>query len=457
MPGRPSQYGARIRLRQWLPAMAVGTALLLGGGGSPAPGLELAVQLLVATILAAWVLTLDRPTPAAIPRCAWVLAGLLVVLPLVQLIPLPPAVWQALPGRGIEREALALIGAEQDWRSWSIAPDRTLAALLATLPAVAILGMTSASDRAARLRIVAVVSAVTGLTLVLGALQLSGGPGSPFRFLSPQSGGLDGFQANRNSTADLLLVGLVATAAVLREGVVRRVALPLFGAGALLIGLGVVLTASRTGIVLLPLALLIALAALGSWVRLPFKAMAAVALAFAVLGGIGAAQLANNAALARVAARFDSRQELRPDLWRDAAHVAREHLPFGVGMGNLVPAMVALERLEIVRPAMPNRAHNELLELAVEGGVFALGLAATGLGLLVVSARRAWIDPPEQAHGPVVFGIGGLVILLLHSLVDYPFRSMALACLGAACAGMFLHRRRGRPPRGEPGQPEDAS
>ena len=34
------------------------------------------------------------------------------------------------------------------------------------------------------------------------------------KFLSPQSGGLDGFQANRNSTADLLLVGLVATAAV---------------------------------------------------------------------------------------------------------------------------------------------------------------------------------------------------------------------------------------------------
>jgi O-antigen ligase len=456
MPGQSRQIGARIRLQEWLPAVALGIALLLGGGGSPAPGLELATELLVATILAAWVLTLDLPLHAAIPRGAWVLAGLIVVLPLVQLVPLPPAVWQALPGRGIEREALALIGAEQSWRSWSIAPERTLAALLAAVPPLAILGMTAASDRAVRLRIVAVVGAVTGLTLVLGALQLSGGPGSPFRFLSPQSGGLDGFQANRNSTADLLLVGLVATAAVLREGVARRIALPLFGAAALLIGLGVVLTASRTGIVLLPLALLSALVALESWVRLPFKTMAAIVLALAVLGGIAAVQLSNNAALARVAARFDSRQELRPDLWRDAAHVAREHLPFGVGMGNLVPAMVAAERLEIVRPTMPNRAHNELLELAVEGGIFALGLAATGLGLLARSARRAWADPPEQARGLVVFGIGGLVLLLLHSLVDYPFRSMALACLGAACAGMFLHRRRGRPPRGEPGQPEDA-
>lgn len=447
----------RIKLQGWLPAIAVGLALALGGGGSPVPGLELAAQLFIAAILAAWVLALDRPLPAAVPRRAWVLAGLLVLLPLVQLVPLPPAVWQALPGRGIERESLALIGADRDWRSWSIAPDRTLASLLATLPALAILCMTAASDRTGRRRIAAVVVAATGLTLVLGALQLSGGPGSPFRFLSPQSTGLDGFQANRNSTADLLLVGLVATAATLRESMARWAALPIFGVGLLLIGLGLVLTASRTGIVLLPLAVMAALAALGSWVRLPLRVVAATALALALLGGIGAVLLANNAVFTRIAARFDSRQELRPDLWRDAAHAAREHLPFGVGMGNLVPAMVAAERLEIVRPAMPNRAHNEPLELAVEGGIFALGLAATGVVLLARSARRAWSDPPEQARALVVYGIGGLLLLLLHSLVDYPFRSMALACLGAACAGMLLHRPRGRAFRGEPGQPEDVS
>ena len=40
-----------------------------------------------------------------------------------------------------------------------------------------------------------------------------------------------------------------------------------------------------------------------------------------------------------------------------------------------------------------------------------------------------------------VFGAASLVILALHSLVDYPFRSMALAGLGAVCAGLLLSPR----------------
>jgi hypothetical protein len=37
-----------------------------------------------------------------------------------------------------------------------------------------------------------------------------------------------------------------------------------------------------------------------------------------------------------------------------------------------------------------------------------------------------------------VFAAASLAILALHSLVDYPFRSMALACLGAVSAGLLL-------------------
>lgn len=454
MPGQHGQHGAGWA---WLPAVALGSALVLGGGGSPAPGLELAAQLTVALVFAAWVLVQRAPLRRLVPARVLLLAALLLILPLAQLIPLPPLVWQALPGRGIERDALDLVGAADSWRTWSIAPERTLASLLAILPALAVLGMTAAADRAARTRILAVVAGAAGLTLLLGAVQLSGGPGSPFRFLSPQSNGLDGFQANRNSTADLLLVGLVAVAAVLREATGRRTGLPVFAASALLLGLGVVLTGSRTGIVLLPLALLVALAALGAWVRLPLKAVAAGALGLSVLGLAGTALLANNATFARIAARFDSQQELRPDLWRDAGYVARAHLPFGTGLGTYVPATLAGERLEIVRPAMPNRAHNELLELAVEGGLFALALLAGGFAVLVQAARRAWAAPPGGSRPTVVFAIGGLVLLMLHSLVDYPFRSMALAAVGAACAGLLFHRPRGRTVPGQPGQPEDAS
>jgi O-antigen ligase len=207
--------------------------------------------------------------------------------------------------------------------------------------------------------------------------------------------------------------------------------------------------------VLLPLAILGALLVLGSWVKVRIKIAVGLAIAAALLGTLAAATLANNATLSRIAARFDQQQELRPDLWRDSLDVARGHFPFGVGMGNFVPAMVAGERLEIVRPTMPNRAHNEVLELAVEGGIFALLLLGAGLALLASAMRRAWAGPPEQSRPLAVFASCGLVLLMLHSLVDYPLRSMALAGLGAACAGMLFDRPRGRNQPGQPGQPDD--
>ena len=124
--------------------LALLAALLLGGGGSPAPLPELLVELAVAGLAAAWLW--QRPAHnAPIPRSALVLASLCLILPLLQLVPLPPILWQALPGREAERAALALIGEDTAWRSWSITPARTLAALLAAMPPVVILLMTASA------------------------------------------------------------------------------------------------------------------------------------------------------------------------------------------------------------------------------------------------------------------------------------------------------------------------
>jgi len=147
-----------------------------------------------------------------------------------------------------------------------------------------------------------------------------------------------------------------------------------------------------------------------------------------------------------VLARFDFSEELRPQLWRDGLYVAQKHFPFGVGMGNFVPALFADERLEAIWPALPNRAHNDFLELACEAGI--AGLAALSaislmLGLALWQKLR---EPTGMAATLAVFAGSGLAVLSLHSLVDYPFRSMALACLGAVCAGLVLTPRPGGGP-----------
>ena len=127
-----------------LAPLALLAALLLGGGGSPAVLPELVAELAIAGLAGVWLW--QRPVDnTPIPRSALVLAGLCLILPLLQLVPLPPILWQALPGREAERAALALIDEDGAWQSWAITPARTLAALLAAMPPVAILLMTASA------------------------------------------------------------------------------------------------------------------------------------------------------------------------------------------------------------------------------------------------------------------------------------------------------------------------
>lgn len=432
----------------WICAALLGCALLLGGGGSPAPFPELVLQIIAACAFAAWILA--TPDWYGVPRTAWVIAALIVAVPLIQLVPLPPAFWQAMAGRETVREALALIGQEHTWFSWSLAPSRTLSALLALGPPLAVLVMTAALDRSGRIVLLAVICGAVLLTLVVGALQLSGGSDSALRFYGPSDRVLLGFQANRNSTADLLLIGLIAAPALVVE-LARRDRFPLSrgfvigaAAGAMaLCLLGIVLTASRMGIALVPVAFIAGLAILRTWLGLSVRRTALFALLILVAGAASAWLLWNSAALTRLTGRLDFAAELRPELWRDSLYAARQNLPWGVGMGNFVSAILSGERLEVVRQTVPNRAHNDYLELAVEAGVFGLAVLSVIATTLMLAARKALRKAASGSAAVPLFALSALIVIALHSLVDYPLRSLSLACLGAACAGMLLPPRSG--------------
>lgn len=424
--------------------LALLTALLLGGGGSPAPLPELLIELVIAMLAAAWLWHRPEASPP-IPGSALVLSGLCLILPLLQLVPLPPALWQALPGRETELAALALIGEERSWRSWSIAPTRTLAALLAAAPPIAILLFTASAPRAVHRALAGIITGFALLTLLLGAAQLAGGAYSPLRFYAVPSTFLDGFQANHNSSADLLLIGMIASAVTLRHAA-RHGAIPprkglmlgLAVGSSLLFLLGIALTASRSGIALTPLALAAQGVILWPWLVARRRNMAATLGLGVVLIGLTALALHDNDALDRVAERFDFTGELRPQIWHDALYAGQRVFPFGVGMGNFQPAMLAAERLEVVRPTLPNRAHNEALELLVEGGAVALALAGAAIALIGMRLKAAWRSCMEEQRAELVFAGSALLILIAHSLTDYPLRSMALACLAATCAGIIL-------------------
>lgn len=428
-----------------LAAILLATALVLGGGGSPAPLPELVLELIAAAVAAIWLLG-DRTGEALarVPRSAWILVGLIAVVPALQLIPLPPTIWQALPGRELQRDALALIGAEGEWRSLSLAPHRTLASLLSLLPPLALLAMTASLGKSSRDLLVGVVVATGLAALVLGALQLSSGDASPVHLYGVVEPRLAGFQANHNSTADFMLVCMIATALLVRNEAGKRlpdrqpVVLAVAGGAILLFALGVVFTTSRTGIALLPIALGACILILRRWFAFSGRTMALGAAAIVAAAVLALALARTNPVLSAVLARFEFSQELRPQLWRDGIYVVQKYFPFGTGMGDFVPALIADERLEVVRASMPNRAHNDYIELAAEAGAIGIAALLACAWIIARSALKGLRQGGRETNAQCLFAIGAIGVFALHSMVDYPFRSMAMACLGAICAGMLI-------------------
>ncbi|MCH7629498.1 MAG: hypothetical protein IH997_12420, partial [Proteobacteria bacterium] len=238
--------------RAVLPVLVLlAASLVLGGGGSPSPLPELLLQLGAAVLAFAWYRAMVG-AGRAMSRPALIAAAIFLALPLLQLVPLPPSLWHSMPGRGPEIEALSLVGAADRWRPWSMAPDRTLAGVLSSLPPLLMLVMAASLRRRERALLLALASAVALVSLFVGVGQMRG---DLFDFYGSGNQVILGFQANRNTTADILLVGLLAAVTSLRlwnEGRGERIGpaplLVLVAVLSMLVGVGVFMTGSRAGI-----------------------------------------------------------------------------------------------------------------------------------------------------------------------------------------------------------------
>lgn len=435
-----------------VPAIFIACAIVLGGGGSPNPLSELMLQLCAAVALVAWLFlpsgTRTPAGPTGIDRRIWWIAAACLALPLLQLVPLPPTLWQALPGRGVERDALGLVGAADTWRPLSLLPERTLASLLALGPPLLAMAMTASLPARARPAILVTVATMALASAALGALQLAGGDDAFRLYPYSHRGWLTGFQANRNAEADVLLIGLAALAAIAAlprtpssspRSLVRAGYSRWLWPAAGLLTVATVLTGSRTGIALMVLLSLgLALLHRSGAAALRGRLTAVLAVAALLFAGAVAALVANPV-LRRVAGRFALSGDYRGELWTDTLYAIGQFWPAGAGMGTFTPVLMAAERLEVVDPTIPNRAHNDYLELILEAGLPGIAVALVIAVLVATLARGAWRRGTERAT--LTFALPTIAVIALHSVVDYPLRSMALACLAGVAAGMLA-----RPP-----------
>lgn len=369
-----------------------------------------------------------RPGPSDL-----ILAGI-VVLFVIQLIPLPPALWPLLGGRDAIAEIDREVFGQLQWRPISIHIEATWQTFAFLIPFLGTYLAYRSGDEARRAAMMRGVAIGFALAVALGLLQVAG-----LDFLHPYPIEADnqfgnGFFTNHNHQATFALMAAVLLA---WHG-------PSAGKGSIngkLIGLAVaaamatVASGSRAGFVLMAgtglafgLFWLVTRPRSAGTQKRSLRPFAWALGAAAVLSAIVSAMVigAERYTLGRGGLMEDQRFELAPIAWR----AIWQFWPTGSGFGTFQTPYRQVEPIEALRFLDVTHAHNDLLEALIEGGLPALVLiVALSIRILMLTGR-ALRSRRAESLATAAAGLA-LAIPLVHSLVDYPLRTMAISVLFA--------------------------
>lgn len=426
-----AQFRHRARLRD--PALFGATAallvmaLLLGGAGVHYPLITAALEAAGFALLGFAMLRGGAGLLRPPSRAAGILLIAMLALVLIQLVPIPWQLWAALPGRTLPADLLALAGLDGAARPMSLNPHATLGSGLALIPAIAIFLVASRLPVEDQRRLLTICVAAALFGALLGALQKAMGAGVLVPWMTGHGGSGPGLFVNRNHQAAFLLAAIPSAAALATrpEWPLPPALARLVGAGAvLLLGAGAIATTSRMGILLLPLAVLMSVMLLVPGILtirralLTLAALALLALIVLRSSGVGV-----------ILGRFTG-GDVRLDYWTDTWLAIGQFWPWGSGFGTFADVFPSVENLNVIVRARAYNAHNDYLELLLEGGLPALALMAGFLALLAIHAWRIRGAPRFQASLKVA-AMMGMALILLHSLVDYPLRMFAVSAMFA--------------------------
>ena len=421
----------------WLAPAFVLCALILGGSSSGGLWANLLLQLASGALLV-WLLAARLPLLP--PRGAAAIFLAFTALLAIQLVPLPPSVWTALPGRSAVADGFDLAGITLPWLPLSLDPDASLAVLASLLvPAAGLVLFAATSPRGLHLAMAALVVAAVA-SIVLGAAQQMAGEGTalqPYALTNP--GKATGLFANRNHLATLIVLAIPCVLA-LQPGRAHRP--PAIALVAVLLG-GAALTGSRAGIGLALVATIIS----AVWLHAAPRARSVWIAALAAGAAIAAAGAVWLAAAGDTPPPGGAEQQ-RPAMVATTLEAARDHFPAGSGAGTFLRVYQHYEDPAAATPEYRNHAHSDYAEILLEYGAPGALLILAALGWWAMQARDAWRAGPEAAAARCAVVMLG--ILLAHSLVDYPLRTGALAVLAALAA--VLVARRGEPAHTTPAE-----
>jgi O-antigen ligase len=427
---------------------------MLGGASAAGFWANMVLQLLAIPMIF-WALVVRRSTP--VPAAGRVLLALLCLVVLLiglHLVPLPPGLWTALPGRERIAAGFELLGQPLPWLPLSLAPGQTLASALWLLPAVAVLlGIVKLGSFKGSW-IAWALAATSAVAVALGALQVTGGEAAGWYFYKITNVGVNtGFFANANHMATFMVVTIPFLAALYLNSRGRnRSAQKASGTFVILAGtvgvivVGIAINRSLAG---LGLAVPVALASL-LMLRTRKSRLPAWALPLLLAAVVGSVAIVFSGPFQRYISTEEMRvsPDSRLEFFTTTLTAARDFMPVGSGIGTFPDVYPLYEQSADISRVFVNHAHGDFFEVALETGLPGLLLILLFLAWWARRAVKIWAaeDPDYFARAATIASAA----ILAHSLVDYPLRTAAVSALFAAfCALMAEPRPRTRRSRSE--------
>jgi O-antigen ligase len=150
-------------------------------------------------------------------------------------------------------------------------------------------------------------------------------------------------------------------------------------------------------------------------------------------------------ALYRVLARFntDPLDDLRLQFARSTIEAAWAYMPFGAGMGTFVPVYGMFEKpADLFAHAYVNHAHDDILELWLETGIFGIALMAAFAAWFVSRAIKIWryaaVGANEFDRSLARAATIAVALIVIHSFLDYPLRTAAMTAILAFACGLMV-------------------
>jgi hypothetical protein len=410
--------------------------------------------IIVALLAARWWRTRDA---VRVPTLGYWLS--LAGLAALYLVPLPQAVWSALPGQKPIADFFAASGLGAVWRPVSVSPMLTVNFIGALAPAMAACMLYTAIGEERRRLAVPAVVIFACVSVLWGFLQkLSGAEGLWFYDIT-NTGRMTGLFSNRNHEAVFAAAAVplcICEALMGMRGRHKWQWYYLIAAVLLLFGAG--LNGSRAGIVAAAIAALASIALVwrhsregGGGINRRTLALALGAFGLVCLGAFAAASFSEG--FSRLL-DTDPLQDMRGKIYLEGLRLAERFFPFGSGPGTFEAAYRGIEPDALLGPDYLNEAHNDLLQVFVELGLFAIPLLAWPAVSVFRHTRAAWRAERSGSRMRVLAVLTSLAILAAASLVDYPLRTATcltfLTLLWCTLVDLGRESRRGGPPAAGP-------